>query len=65
MLSVTQNSKQSKSNCRQWVINLLIAGLTIVIMLLVGEVLFRWLDGYELLNPHLRPQQEFQEGEIR
>ena len=39
---------QSRSNYKKWLINLFILVLTVILMLVLGEGLVRWLDGYQL-----------------
>jgi hypothetical protein len=40
--------KQAGSKLRHWLVNLLLLILATALMLVLGEGLLRWLDGYQL-----------------
>lgn len=45
---------KSKSKYQQWLTNFFILIITVVLMLALGEVVLRWIDGYQLSSLELR-----------
>ena len=45
---------RSKSKRKSWLINLFVLIVALVLMLALGEVVMRWIDGYELSGLELR-----------
>lgn len=53
----------AKSKLKQWLINLIIALITLAVMVMVGEATMRWLDGYNVSGLELEHNQTIQQGE--
>lgn len=49
---------QKKSKLKRWLINVLILILTMILMLALSEVAFRWLDGYQLSTIQLNQEPD-------
>ena len=51
---------QPKATCKRWVINILILIVVVLLMLALGEVAFRWLDGYDVTTIELNQNSDAQ-----
>ena len=53
VMSDHESIKTPSSKMRQWLINISLALVVIILMLVFGETIIRWVDGYDLSSIEL------------